>query len=389
MKKVILAYSGGLDTTCCLKWLKDQGYEVVCFSADLGGEISPADLRKRAIKSGASKIYIKDLRKEFAYGYILPALEANLVYEDKYVLSTALGRPLIAKHLVELAKKEKAKFVSHGSTGKGNDQLRFELTTQVLGPNLKTIVPLRVWDLTSRESEISYAKKNKLPLKTTKEKIYSVDKNIWGTSVEGGVLEEPEKEPPLNSYYSVQPLKKVPNKEISLSIEFHKGTPVKLNGKKMDLVSLIEKLNKIGAKAGIGRTDLIEDRVVGIKSREIYEAPGAWILLGAHKELESLVLDGEIRQFKQLVAYKYAQLVYQGLWFTNLREALTNFVNSTQKRVTGKISLKLYKGNITVAKRISKYSIYKQELATYGKKDSFDRSWAEGFINIWSAPYKK
>jgi argininosuccinate synthase len=389
MKKVILAYSGGLDTTCCLQWLKDQGYEVVCFSADLGGEFSPADLRKRAIKGGASKIYIKDLRKEFAYNYILPALRANLIYEDKYVLSTALGRPLIAKHLVEVARKEKAKFVSHGSTGKGNDQLRFELTTQVLGPNLETIAPLRVWDLTSRESEVSYAKKNKLPLKTTKERIYSVDKNIWGTSVEGGVLEEPEKEPPLNSYYSVKPLAKAPNKEVSLSIEFQKGIPVKLQGKKMDLVSLIEKLNKIGAKAGIGRTDLIEDRVVGIKSREIYEAPGAWILLKAHKELESLVLDGEIRQFKELVACKYAQLVYQGLWFTNLREALANFVNSTQKRVTGKISLKLYKGNITVAKRISKYSIYKKELATYGKKDSFNRNWAEGFINIWSAPYKK
>ncbi|RKY38649.1 MAG: argininosuccinate synthase [Candidatus Omnitrophota bacterium] len=389
MKKVILAYSGGLDTTCAIKWLKDKGFKVVCFSANLGSEFSPQDLKKRSLQSGTEKIYIKDLRREFAYFYILPALKAGACYEGKYLLSTALGRPLIAKYLVEIAKKEKASFVAHGATAKGNDQVRFEVSISILNPNLKIIAPLREWELKNRQEEIDYARKNKLPIRVTKEKPYSIDKNIWGLSIEGGILEDLKKIPPPDSYLLMKPLKKVKNKEKYVEIGFRKGMPFSLNGKEMDLVSLIEKLNLIGGECGVGRTDLIEDRVVGIKSREIYEAPAAWILYTAHKELESLTLDRETIFFKELISLKYAQLVYQGLWFTELRSYLDAFIERTQKRVSGKIGLRLYKGNITVVKRSSPNSLYKRELATYGDKDLFDRSFAKGFIKLWSMPYIK
>lgn len=388
MKKVVLAYSGGLDTSCCIQWLKDKGFEVICFSANLGSEFSPADLKKRAIKSGASKIYIKDLKKEFADEYILPALQANAIYEGKYVLSTALGRPLIAKHLVEVAKKEKADFVAHGCTGKGNDQVRFETTTAILAPALRTIAPLREWELTSREEEIEYAKEHNIPIKATKEKVYSIDKNIWGVSVEGGSLEDLDKEPPENSYYFVKPPKKAINKEVNIGITFKQGVPIALNGKAMDLVTLIDKLNIIGGSCAVGRTDAIEDRVIGIKSREIYEAPAAWILYTAHRELEALTLDRETIFFKELISLKYSQLVYQGLWFTKLKQALDSFIVSTQKYVTGKIGLKLYKGNILITKRSSPNSHYKKEFATYGEGDKFDRTQAEGFIKLWAMPHQ-
>jgi len=288
MKKVILAYSGGLDTSCCVHWLVNRGYKVICFSANLGSEFSPADLRKRAIKSGADKIYVKDLRKEFAYQYILPALKAGACYEGKYLLATALGRPLIAKYMVDIAKKEGAKFVSHGCSAKGNDQVRLDVSVNILNPKLKIIAPLREWNLTSREKEIDYAKKYKIPIKISKNRIYSIDKNIWGISVEGGSLEDLEKKVPEDSYYLTRPIKDADDKAINVDIEFGKGVPFKLNGKRMVFVKMIEKLNAIGAKCGIGRTDLIEDRTVGIKSREIYEAPAAWILHTAHKELETL-----------------------------------------------------------------------------------------------------
>ncbi|MCD6228722.1 MAG: argininosuccinate synthase [Candidatus Omnitrophica bacterium] len=389
MKKVILAYSGGLDTTCAIKWLKDKGFKVVCFSANLGSEFSPQDLKKRSLQSGTEKIYIKDLRREFAYFYILPALKAGACYEGKYLLSTALGRPLIAKYLVEIAKKEKASFVAHGATAKGNDQVRFEVSISILNPNLKIIAPLREWELKNRQEEIDYARKNKLPIRVTKEKPYSIDKNIWGLSIEGGILEDLKKIPPSDSYLLMKPLKKVKNKEKYVEIGFRKGMPFSLNGKEMDLVSLIEKLNLIGGECGVGRTDLIEDRVVGIKSREIYEAPAAWILYTAHKELESLTLDRETIFFKELISLKYTQLVYQGLWFTELRSYLDAFIERIQKRVSGKIGLRLYKGNITVVKRSSPNSLYKRELATYGDKDLFDRSFAKGFIKLWSMPYIK
>ena len=388
MRKVVLAYSGGLDTSCCISWLKNKGFKVICFSANLGSEFSPADLRKRAVKSGADKVYIKDLKKEFAYDYILSALCANAVYEGKYVLSTALGRPLIAKHLVEVAKKEKAGFVAHGCTAKGNDQVRLELSIKILSPGLKIIAPLREWDLISREDEIAYARKNKIPIKASKNKIYSIDQNIWGVSVEGGSLEDLDKEPALNSYVFVKPLGMSINKEVYVDIEFIKGVPCKINGRKMDLVSIIEKLNKLGAQCGVGRTDLIEDRVIGIKSREVYEAPAAWILHTAHRELESLTLDKETLALKELISLKYAQLVYQGLWFSGLRESLDAFVNKTQDRVTGVIGFKMYKGNVIIVKRDSSYALYNKKFATYGDNDKFDRSLSRGFIKLFGMPYR-
>jgi argininosuccinate synthase len=389
MKKVVLAYSGGLDTTCCIKWLKDQGFRVICFSANLGSEFSPPDLKKRAQACGAEKIYIKDLRKEFAYQYILPALKAGACYQGKYLLSAALGRPLIAKYLVDVARKERASYIAHGCTAKGNDQVRFEVSVNILNPRLNIIAPLRVWELRSREEEIDYAKKNKLPIKTTKTCPYSIDKNIWGVSLEAGDLEDLEQEPSNNSYAVLEPLPYVEEKEIHLEIEFRQGLPIRLNGKKLDLVHLIERLNFMGAKCGIGRTDLIEDRVVGIKSREVYEAPAAWILYTAHKELENLTLDRETLFFKELISSKYAQLIYQGLWFSRLKDSLDAFVDKTQDKVTGLIGLKLYKGNIIITKRYSPNSLYKKELATYGEEDKFDKDLAKGFIELWGMPYRK
>lgn len=387
MKKIILAYSGGLDTSCCLKWLKERGYSVVCFSANLGSEFLPEQIKSMAKKTGASAVYVEDLRKEFAEDYILPALKAGAIYQGKYVLSTALGRPLIAKHLVKIAQKEKASFVGHGCTAKGNDQVRLDVGVKSLDSKLKIVAPLRNWELTSRSSEIAYAKKHKIPISATLKKIYSIDKNIWGVSIESGPLENLNNEPKEDAFVFTKSLQKAPNKPFSLTIEFIKGKPVKLNNKKLDLVTLIEKLNKIGGTHAVGRTDLVEDRTIGIKSREVYEAPAAWILHFAHNELESLVLDKETLYFKQMVALKYAQLVYQGLWFTKIKESLDSFVETTQKNVSGKITLKLYKGNISVASRHSVHSLYKEKLATYGSKDEFNRSWAEGFINIWSMPY--
>ena len=386
-KKLVLAYSGGLDTSCCLEWLKDKGFKVVCFSANLGSEFSPAQLKERIANSRGVKLYIKDLRKEFAEEYILPCLKAGALYQGKYLLNTALGRPLIAKHLVEVAKKEKASFVAHGCTGKGNDQVRIEVGVKALNPRLEVIAPLREWELTSRESEIAYAKKNKISISTTKEKIYSIDQNIWGVSIEAGVLENLNNEPGEDAFVLTQSLKKAPSKPQYVTIEFKKGKPIKLNNKALDLVTLIERLNKIGGKHSIGRTDLVEDRVVGIKSREIYEAPAAWILYTAHKELESLVLDRETLYFKEVVALKYSQLVYQGLWLSTLKESLDSFVEETQSTVSGKITLKLCKGNIIVSKRSSSLSLYRRQLATYGKGDKFDRESAQGFINIWSQPF--
>jgi len=388
-KKIILAYSGGLDTSCCIAWLKDRGYDVICFSANLGSEFSPDQLRKKAKLSGIKKIYIKDLRKEFANDYILPSLKASAVYQDKYLLSTALGRPLIAKYLVDVAKKEGASFVAHGCTAKGNDQVRIELAVKVLSPKLKIIAPLRIWELTSRNSEIVYAKSKKIPISTTKEKIYSIDKNIWGISIESGILEDLKNEVPEQAYILTKSLKKASLKPEYISIEFDKGKPIKLNGKKLELIQLIEKLNKIGAKHCIGRTDLIEDRIVGIKSREVYEAPAAWILHTAHQELEQMTLDKKTLSFKKMISLQYAQITYQGFWFSDFKKSLDKLVESTQGKVSGKITLKLCKGNIIVAKRESRHSLYKKELATYGSKDEFDRSWAEGFITLLGMPFTK
>ena len=285
MKKVVLAYSGGLDTSCAIHWFKEKGFEVICFSANLGSEFSPEDLKKRSIKTGAKKTYVYDLRKEFTNDYILPALKANAIYEGKYVLSTSLGRPLIAKHLVDVAKLENAEFVAHGCTGKGNDQVRIDTTVKILNPKLKIIAPLREWHLTSRDSEIEYAKENNIPIKATKEKIYSIDKNIWGVAIEAGILEDLKNEPKEDAYILTKSPYAAPAKCEVVKIDFVKGVPVALNNKKKSFLEIIEALNKIGGKHAIGRTDMVEDRTVGIKSREVYEAPPAWILLTAHKEL--------------------------------------------------------------------------------------------------------
>jgi len=387
MKKIVLAYSGGLDTSIAIKWLKDKGYQVVAYMADIGqgGDIDV--IKKRARITGASKVIVDNLREEFVKDFILPALKANAVYESRYLLATALSRPIIAKGLVEAAKKEGAGYVAHGCTGKGNDQVRFEVSTGILGPKLKTIAPVREWEFGSREAEIRYAKVNRIPIDVTKKSPYSIDKNLWGISIECGALENPWTEPPENAY---QLTKKAPgNKKAKyIEIEFSKGVPVKLNGKGMRPISLIAKLNALGAEYGIGRSDMVENRLVGIKSREVYEAPAAHMLLEAHKDLEALTLDRETAHFKDSVSLKYAELIYYGLWYTPLKKALDGFVNETQKRVSGTIRLKLGPGSCVTVGRKSRYSLYKEYLATYTEKDKFDPKLAKGFIEIWGMPYK-
>lgn len=389
MKKVVLAYSGGLDTSCAIKWLREQGYEVICFVADLGQGEDFAAIEERGLTATASKVYIKDLQDEFIDDFILPALKANAIYEGKYLLSTALGRPLIAKYLVDIAHKEKASAVAHGCTGKGNDQVRFEVTIGILDPKLEIIAPLRVWEFKSREEEIEYAHNYSIPIEVTKKKPYSIDRNIWGVSIEAGVLENLEQEPPEDAYLITKSPTHITTYPKYIEISFEKGIPKKIDGKAYKLKTLINHLNELGGLYGVGRSDLIENRLVGIKSREVYEAPAATILFTAHKELESLVLDRELAHFKEIISLKYSELVYYGLWYSPLREALDNFVNSTQKHVTGSIKLKLFKGNCIAVARKSTHSLYKKELSTYGKEDKFNQKLSEGFIKIWGMPYQR
>ncbi len=393
MRKIVLAYSGGLDTSCAVRWLKEQGYEVICFVADLGQGLGEGEdfaaIEARALVAGASKVYIKDLQDEFVQDFVLPALKANAIYEGKYLLATALGRPLIAEYLVEIAHKEKANAVAHGCTGKGNDQVRFEVTIGILDPKLEIIAPVRVWEFKSREEEIEYAHMYNIPIDVSKKKPYSIDRNIWGISIEAGVLENLEQEPPEDAYL----ITKSPTRDTTypkyIEIYFEKGVPKKIDGKTYKLKTLINQLNEIGGLYGVGRTDLVENRLVGIKSREVYEAPAATILYIVHKELESLVLDRELAHFKEIVSLKYSELVYYGLWYSPLKEALDSFVNSTQKHVTGSIKLKLFKGSCIPVGRKSPNSLYKKGLSTYGKEDKFDQRLAEGFIKIWGMPYKR
>ncbi|MBU4343722.1 MAG: argininosuccinate synthase [Candidatus Omnitrophica bacterium] len=387
-KKVVLAYSGGLDTSVAVRWLADRGYDVIAYMADVGQGGDFQKLKKRAASAGASKVVVQDLKKEFAEDFVFQSLKAGAVYESKYLLATALSRPIIAKGLVEAAKKEEAASIAHGCTGKGNDQVRFEVTAMALAPGLKIIAPLREWNMFSREDEIEYAKERGINIDVTKKSPYSLDQNIWGISIECGVLEDPWKEPPQDAYKMTIDPEKAPNKAAYVEIEFKNGAPVGINGKKYPPVALIEKLNKIGGKNGIGRTDLVENRLVGIKSREIYEAPGGWILHKAHNDLEALVLDRELLHFKQGISLKYAELVYYGLWFTPLKKALDAFISKTQKNVTGSVKVKLLKGVVSVVGRKSPHSLYKKEMATYDHGDKFDRSIAEGFIKIWGLPYK-
>ncbi|MDD4939629.1 MAG: argininosuccinate synthase [Candidatus Omnitrophica bacterium] len=393
MKKVVLAYSGGLDTSCAVRWLKEQGYDVVCFVADLGQGLGEGEdleaIESRALAAGASKVYIKDLQDEFVEDFVLPALKANAVYEGKYLLATALGRPLIAKYLVEIAHKEKASSVAHGCTGKGNDQVRFEVTAGILDPRLEIIAPVREWEFKSREEEIEYAHMYNIPIDVTKKKPYSIDRNIWGISIEAGVLENLEQEPPEDAYLITKSPTQISTYPKYIEIYFEKGVPKKIDGRTYKLKKLIEHLNETGGLYGVGRSDMVENRLVGIKSREIYEAPAAAILHTAHKELECLVLDRELAHFKEIISLKYSELVYYGLWYSPLKQALDGFVNATQKHVTGSIKLKLFKGNCTAVSRKSPNSLYKKELSTYGKEDKFDQKLAEGFIKLWGMPYKK
>jgi len=393
MKKVILAYSGGLDTSCIVRWLKEQDWEIICFVADLGqGLGSGEDLGKiedRALAAGASKVYIQDLQDEFVDDFIVPALKASAIYEGKYLLATALGRPLIAKHLVQIAHKEKADAVAHGCTGKGNDQVRFEVTVGILDPKLEILAPVRTWEFKSREEEIEYAQTYNIPIDVTKKKPYSIDRNIWGISIEAGILEDLEQEPPEDAYLITKSPTGSSTYPKYIEIYFEKGVPKKLDGKSYKLKNLIAHLNEVGGTYGVGRSDLVENRLVGIKSREIYEAPAATILYNAHKELESLVLDRELAHFKEMIALKYSEMIYYGLWYSPLKDALDGFVEATQKHVTGSIKLKLFKGNCVAVGRKSSYSLYKKELSTYGKEDKFNQSLAEGFIKIWGMPYKK
>ena len=389
MDKVILAYSGGLDTSVCLKWLQEEcNLEVVTFSAELGQGLDFDKLRRKALSTGASKVYIDDLRERFTQDYVFPALKANAVYEDKYLLATALGRPLIVKCLVEIAEMEGASAVAHGCTGKGNDQIRFEVGIASLNPELKVITPLREWSLGSREEEMDYAKKHNIPVSATRESPYSIDKNLWGLNIECGALEDPWKEASPEVYQlTVDPIQ-APSQPTYLEIYFEEGLPRKLDGEDYSPVELIDRLNEVGGKNGIGRLDIVENRRVGIKSREIYECPAGTILYQARQGLEALTLDGEMLRFKKMISQKYGELVYDGLWFTPLREALDAFVNESQKNVTGTIRLKLCQGRCEVVGRKSPYSLYDELLATYGKEDIFDHRSAKGFIDLWGLPWK-
>lgn len=389
MKKVILAYSGGLDTAVAVRWLKEKGFRVICYMADVGQGQNFTSAKKRAIKAGASKVIVGDLKKEFVKEFIWPCLAANAVYESKYFLATALSRPLIAKKLVEAARAEGAKYLAHGCTGKGNDQVRFEVSIGALDAEMEVIAPVREWELPTREAEIRYAKIHKIPIDVTKKKPYSIDRNLWGISIESGKLEDPWFEPKEDTYQVTKSVEKSPGKPCYLKIYFKGGVPKKINGKDLDGISIIKKLNEIGGKYSIGRSDLIENRLVGIKSREIYEAPAAAILLEAHKALEGLVLDRETAHFKEIIGLKYSRLVYDGLWFTPLKEAIDRFLAYTQKFVNGTVNIKLFKGNIFVVGRRSPNSLYRKELATYGKGDKFDQSLAKGFIELFGLPYKK
>jgi len=387
-ERVVLAYSGGLDTSVIIKWLTRKGYEVIAYMGDVGQGSDFATYKKRALETGAVKVIVDDLRDKFVDDFVFKALKANAVYEDGYLLATALSRPIIARGLVDTAHKEKAGFVAHGCTGKGNDQVRFEVTIRSLDPSLKILAPVREWELKTRSEEIDYAKKNKIPIDVTKKKPYSLDVNLWGISIESGKLEDPYHEPDEDIYQLTKGVDKARAKPAYVQIEFKHGVPVKLDGKSLGGVSLISKLSKIAGDAGVGRSDMVENRLVGIKSREIYEAPAGWTLLAAHKALESLVLDRETLHFKEAMAHKYAELTYYGLWYTPLKSALDKFVEETQKKVNGTVRVKLYKGMCSVVGRKSPDSMYKKELATYEEGDKFDQSLSKGFIELWGLPYR-
>ncbi len=389
VKKVVLAYSGGLDTSIIVPWLvENYSCEVVCFCADVGQAEELDGLEEKALKSGASQLIIKDLREEFAKDYIIPVLKAGAVYERKYLLGTSMARPLISKYLVEAAHQVGADAIAHGATGKGNDQVRFELTVMALDPRLKIIAPWREWSIRSREDAIDYARAHNVPVTATIKSIYSRDRNLWHLSHEGGILEDPWLEPEESMYLLSTSPENAPDEPVYVEIDFESGVPVAADGKAMSPAQLLSYLNTVGGAHGIGRIDLVEGRLVGMKSHGVYETPGGTILLFAHRELESLVLDKDTIHFKDLAALKYAELVYNGMWFAPLRESLADFVDSTQGPVTGTVRLKLYKGNIISAGRKSKFSLYREDFATFGQENVYDQSDAEGFIRLYGLPLK-
>ena len=393
IKKVVLAYSGGLDTSIIIPWLKENydNCEVIAVSGDVGQGTELDGLEEKAKKTGASKLYIADLKKEFVEDYIFPTLKAGAVYEKDYLLGTSFARPLIAKRLVEIALAEGADAICHGCTGKGNDQVRFELAIKKFAPGMKIIAPWRIWDLKSREEEIEYAEAHNIPLKINRETNYSKDKNLWHLSHEGLDLEDPANEPQYNKpgflEMCVSP-EQAPDEPTYVTIHFEKGVPTMLNGKTLDGVSMIETLNQIGGANGIGLADIVENRLVGMKSRGVYENPGGAILYRAHEVLETITLDRDTQHYKELIAQKYAELVYFGQWFTPLREALSAFVTSTQQNVTGDVKLKLYKGNIIDAGVTSDYSLYDEEIATFSKDEVYNQADSAGFINLFGLPIK-
>lgn len=389
IKKVVLAYSGGLDTSVIIPWLKEHydGCEVIAACADVGQGDELSVVHDKALASGASKVFIVDLTKEFLEEYVWPTLKAGAVYEGKYLLGTSFARPVIAKALVDIAKREGADAIAHGATGKGNDQVRFELTVKALAPNLQIIAPWREWDLDSRTAEIAYAKKHGIPV-ATENKTYSMDRNIWHLSHEGSDLEDPANEPKNSMFLISCAPEDAPDAPEYVSISFEKGIPVAVNGEKMGAVELLTKLNEVGARNGVGIVDICENRLVGMKSRGVYENPGGSILYYAHRELEYLCLDRSTFHYKEGLAIRYGELVYDGMWFCQLREALAAFVDSTQETVTGEVRLKLYKGNIISAGAKSQYSLYSQEFVTFEHDDVYDQADATGFINLFGLPLK-
>lgn len=388
--KVVLAYSGGLDTSIIIPWLKENyGCEVIAMAADVGQGAELSGLEEKALKTGASKLYIEDLTDEFVNEYILPTMQAGAVYEGKYLLGTSFARPIIGKRLVEIAKKEGADAIAHGCTGKGNDQVRFELAVKAFAPEMPIIAPWREWDIKSRDEEIDYAIAKNIPLAISRETNYSKDKNLWHLSHEGLDLEDPANEPKYDEILEmgVSP-EQAPDKPTYITLSFEKGVPVALDGQKMSAKEIILKLNELGGANGIGLVDLVENRLVGMKSRGVYETPGGTILYHAHEALETLCLDRDTQHYKQQVAIKFAELVYYGQWYTPLRQALTAFVDTTQQTVTGDVKLKLYKGNIINAGITSPYSLYSEEIATFGEDNVYDQTDSQGFINLFGLPIK-
>ncbi len=383
IKKIVLAYSGGLDTSVAIKWLKEKyNTEIIAFCADLGQGEDLEVIKEKALKTGASKVYVEDLKEEFVKDYIFPMLRANAVYEGSYLLGTSIARPLIAKKQIEIAEKEGAEAVAHGATGKGNDQVRFELTYYALKPDVKVIAPWREWSFNSRKSLIEYSRKHGIPVTATNEKPYSIDRNLFHISYEGGILEDPWQEPPSDMYTMIAPPEKATDKPEYIEISYKKGDPVAINNKRMPPAKLLGRLNSIAGKNGIGRIDIVENRYVGIKSRGVYETPGGTVLHLAHRAIESIILDREIMHLRDSLITRYSELIYYGYWFSPERVALQNLIDDIQKNVTGTVRVKLYKGNCYIVGRKSPDSLYHPELATFETEDVYNQKDAEGFIKI-------